>query len=83
MTKFELIYNCVHKYDEQTICTSNTVRRAVNSKHAEDLIEAGAITHGVVAVASPLACPLFNSELTCVSAYVEKMGYYLGGGVDS
>ncbi|BAZ09304.1 hypothetical protein NIES4071_11120 [Calothrix sp. NIES-4071] len=80
MTKFELIYNCVHKYDEQTICNSNIIRRAVSSNHAESLIE-GASMNAVVAVASPLACPIqLSSE---ISAYVEKMGYYLGGGADT
>lgn len=82
MTKFELIYNCVHKYGEQTICNSNIIRRAIDSNHAEELIAIGASTHGVVAVASPLACPV-RLEKSELSAYVEKMGYYLGAGADS
>lgn len=80
MTKFELIYNCTHQYDEQTICNSNIIRRAINSSHAEELI-AGASTNAVVAVASPLACPI-RLGANKVSAYVEKMGFYLGAGAD-
>jgi hypothetical protein len=81
MTKFELIYNCVNEYGEQTICNSNIVRRAINSAHAENLIE-GTSLNAVVAVASPFACPLLL-EAREVSAYLEKMGYYLGGGIDN
>jgi hypothetical protein len=81
MNKFELIYNCVHKYDEQTICNSNIIRRALDSSHAEELI-AGTSTYAVVAVASPLACPVRLGALE-VSAYIERMGYYLGGGADN
>ena len=53
----------------------------MNSSHAEDLIES-ASKNAVVAVASPLACPVLV-EAREISAYVEKMGYYLGGGADS
>jgi hypothetical protein len=57
------------------------VRRALNSDHAEDLI-AGA-TCGVIAVASPLACPIRVGSSQECPAYIEKMGYYLGGGADT
>jgi hypothetical protein len=77
MYKLELVYNHVYPLDEDAL--PNTVLRAVNNEHVEELLSIGNGFSSVVAPASPLACPIgqLSSDTDVEPNFVEKMGYYV------